>query len=70
MTLLGINLDADPHATVRRFDQRLFPRRQSCLCQHLWMRPHLGQLVAVAIEHLRVQAGVGLTGDQIQGIVD
>ena len=70
MTLLGINLDADPHATIRRFDQRLVPRRQSHLRQHLRMRPHLRQLVAVAIEHLRVQAGVGLTGDQIEWVVD
>ena len=69
VTLLGINLDADPHAAVRRFDQRLFPP-PARLRQYLRMRPHLGQLVAVAIEHLRVQAGVGLTGNQIERIVD
>ena len=54
MTLVGINLDADPHAAVRRFYQRLFSWRQPRLRQHLRMRPYLGQLVAVAIEHLRV----------------
>src|SRR5262245_55007493 len=70
MALLSINLDANPHAPVRRFDQRLCPRCQPRLRQHLRMRPHLGQLVTVAIEYLRVQAGVGFTGNQIEWVVD
>src|SRR5919106_3585076 len=69
MTLSGIGVYSYSHAAVRRFDQCLFSRRQTYLRQHVWMRPHLRQPVAVAIEHLRVQASVRFAGNHIKWVV-